>query len=386
MSFDMFFFDYFNGDFMNFFSSIQQASMEKSHSAAIAWLASPNNARVTQKDRLKFLSMLTGVKLSGNIVRSTAEYDGIDILIEMDDVIIAIENKIKISEHSNQLDKYNKILNEKFAGYKHEKMFLSLAGESASDKEWKSIDYEDFFQALKEIENPGEIISDYISNLSCLVSAKNDFEKDHTKYKNVFVDGAKRKSNAKSESIGESARYISDNGLETIFQKIFFHKLIKDLDACDDVDVSARLRIIGETRGRAFIDLKNPGLCECIFINGCQVDLGLQIQGNSIKIQFENGLDEDGRRKENSENIRHILDKNMPIIFKRHFNESKWSLNKPTNSNSAYYSCSRKIKIDQKETGILYALPYVEIFDLVKSALKDCYLMVEDIKTSLNDV
>jgi hypothetical protein len=73
------------------------------------------------------------------------EWNNIDILLilkeENKDIVIVIENKITSSEHSNQLQRYKKIIDDEFK--QHIKIFIYLTPEEAtpSDEEWINFNY-----------------------------------------------------------------------------------------------------------------------------------------------------------------------------------------------------------------------------------------------------
>jgi hypothetical protein len=81
----------------------------------LAWLFSDSNQHFSEHDKLQIISSWTQVNAKGKLRASVAECNGIDILLDYDDAVIAIENKIKISEHSSQLSKYSSVLTEIFS-------------------------------------------------------------------------------------------------------------------------------------------------------------------------------------------------------------------------------------------------------------------------------
>ena len=339
---------------MSYFSFIQQASIEKCHSAALAWIFSDSNTHFSDETKTKILSSWCNTPVTGKLTKLIVEYKNIDILLEFEDVVIAIENKIKISEHDNQLARYTETLAEDYPGHKRIKLFLSLAGEDPTEPGWQKLEYDSVLASLKSFPVSSEIIQDYAENLESLVSAKNEFLDDHTKFPNVFTDGNKPKLQKFLEIyntpyLPATANYISFNGLETIFQKAFFRRLIARHDfKCKKI-------IISETRGNALIDFR--GLVEIAPLaieGGNSIELGIQIQGNTIKVQFMDSHESNENRSPVSHAIRNMLDNNIPKIFEAHAQElrtDKWRMNRPKKSDSAYYSFSRKIfsSNDRKE-------------------------------------
>jgi hypothetical protein len=325
---------------MSFFSFIQQASIEKCHSAALAWLFSDLNSYLSEEEKREILRKWCKVSACGKVKKVITEYKNIDILVECDDAVVAIENKIKISQHDEQLFRYTQILERDFPTQKILKVLLSLSGEAPHEKDWISLTYDDVLKSLQGVPTTSEIIKDYIGNLKKLVSAKNGFLADHTDFENVFTDGGKPKHLKSNDdrSLSDTASYISDNGLETLFQKMFFQRII------DGIGFQCTHTMVSETRGNALIDFKSPADLPLLTIEGEAIDLGIQIQGNTVKAQFEVGLDSNGVRKAKPVTKGQVLERAIPRIFEDiNLAEKGWRLNRPRNPASDYYSFSKKI-------------------------------------------
>jgi hypothetical protein len=73
------------------------------------------------------------------------EWRNIDILLRLDTpkhrLIVAIENKIDTSEHSEQLQRYQRLLSEEFSGWKTLCLYLTIDREIPSDASFIPIDY-----------------------------------------------------------------------------------------------------------------------------------------------------------------------------------------------------------------------------------------------------
>lgn len=93
-----------------FFEFISAASNEKVHSQTLAWIFSKNCTAFTAEVKGELLCELVGDCKDDpqNYIplKSIAEIEDIDLFIECANVCIIIENKIKSSQHSNQLYKY----------------------------------------------------------------------------------------------------------------------------------------------------------------------------------------------------------------------------------------------------------------------------------------
>lgn len=93
-----------------FFEFISAASNEKVHSQTLAWIFSTNCTAFTPEVKGALLSQLVGDTMDNAKkyipLKSIAEIEDIDLFIECSDTCLVIENKIKSSQHSNQLYKY----------------------------------------------------------------------------------------------------------------------------------------------------------------------------------------------------------------------------------------------------------------------------------------
>ena len=326
----------------SFFDRIGVADMEKIHSAVIGWIFSDDCKALTNQQKSELLCSLFHVNPSQtfNSFVVEVEHHDIDILIITDNnTCWVIENKIKSSQHSNQLDKYYKIINgepvkigrkeQKIRDYIHLKSnycFLTLVDEKPQCEKnvWANTTYKSFSLALKKAltnansNNDSIILNDYLSCITNLAKALDDFIKNHQQYPDVFKDGANKKN--------RNGNYIADNGLETIFQKCFLSHIISKTQNYSDFDIS-------ETHGIALAEKK-----DLHSIKGYK--LGIQFQNGSFKAQILN------------ENIKadafwnfwnNIIKKTNDgvEINKRSFSE--WNYNPSKSQKGAYFSISKKI-------------------------------------------
>jgi hypothetical protein len=359
---------------MSFFSFIQQASIEKCHSAALAWLFSDSNSYLSEEEKRDILHNWCKVSVCGKFENVFTEYKNIDILVEYDDLVVAIENKIKISQHDKQLFRYTQVLEGAFSGRKVLKVLLSLSGEEPHEKDWMSLTYDKVLESLSPHAPNSEIIEDYTENLERMVGAKNEFLAGHTKFKNVFTDGGKPKHLKWNDdcSLSDTASYISDNGLETLFQKMFFQRII------DGIGFQCKHTMVSETRGNALIDFKNPADLPMLTIEGEAIDLGIQIQGNTVKAQFEVGLDSNGARKAKSVTKGQVLERAIPRIFEDiKLAEKGWRLNRPRNPASDYYSFSKKIAFPSGSNSFSDC-PFPDSLTAVRDSIEVCMQLFRD--------
>ncbi len=83
------------------------------------------------------------------------EWRNIDLLVvsNSNKLVIAIENKIDSSEHSNQLTRYSEILSTEFPNYRKVSLFLTPAGDVPSDQTWIPVSYSELVQTIERVVN-----------------------------------------------------------------------------------------------------------------------------------------------------------------------------------------------------------------------------------------
>ena len=326
----------------SFFDRIGVADMEKIHSAVIGWIFSDDCKALTNQQKSELLCSLFHVNPSQtfNSFVVEVEHHDIDVLIiTNNNTCWVIENKIKSSQHSNQLDKYYKIINgepvkigrkiQHIQDYKHLKShycFLTLVNEKpqCTNNVWANTTYKSFSFALKKAltnanrNNDSVILNEYLCCITNLATALDGFINNHQQYPEVFLDGANKKK--------RTGKYIADNGLETIFQKCFLSHIRDKAQNFDDFDIS-------ETHGVALAEKK-----DIRSFKGYK--LGIQFQNGSFKAQILN--------ERINANVfwafwNNIIKKtnNGVEINKRSFSE--WNYNPSKSQKGAYFSISKKI-------------------------------------------
>jgi hypothetical protein len=159
----------------NIFEALKISKLEIRHSNFLAWLLDPNqshgqhdlflNAVVVdmfgknpQQQLINSVSLETAGRRE---VRIRREFQNIDILIEseMPRFVIAIENKVRSHEHSNQLSRYQKIVKERHPDTPALFIFLTRDGTAASDGAWTAYSYRDLHETLSRVrgENKNDI-------------------------------------------------------------------------------------------------------------------------------------------------------------------------------------------------------------------------------------
>lgn len=250
--------------------------MEKIHSQTIKWIFSTDNSAITDDQKEKLISSLFGIK-NFKIESIITEYKNIDITLKSKNTIICIENKLKSSEHSEQLDKYQKYITGKYQDFKHEFFFLTLIGEKSNLENWINITYETILNNLKNLQIKdnidGLILKEYIKTLEKFDDVIKDFLEFPEKYKNVFLDGSKTKISKLENGNTGNQKFISDNQLETIFQKLYFRKTAQKLK------LNPKDYYITETHGNAIFGI----FIEKFKIDGYEVNFGFDFQKGTFK-------------------------------------------------------------------------------------------------------
>ena len=275
----------------SFFDRIGLADMEKVHSAVIGWLFSDDCIALTNQQKSELLCSLFRVSPSQtfNSFVVEVEHHDIDVLIITDNTTCwVIENKIKSSQHSNQLDKYYKIVNgepvkigrkiqniQDYKQFKSHYCFLTLVNEKpqCTNNVWVNTTYKSFSIALKNVlanvnrNNDSVILNEYLCCITNLATALDGFINNHQQYQNVFVNGANKKKN--------TGKFVAGKGLETIFQKCFLSHIISKTQNYSDFDIS-------ETHGVALAEKK------VVLPIKNNYKLGIQFQDGSFKAQILN--------------------------------------------------------------------------------------------------
>lgn len=130
----------------NMFSILQITKTEIRHSNFLAWLLSPKESHnlgslftkwflreILSSDIINWANEFSIDSIDLNKVKIFREWKHIDILIVHDDFVIAIENKVYSSEHSNQLKRYKDKIIEAFP--KKDKGFVFLTPDGVNPKD-----------------------------------------------------------------------------------------------------------------------------------------------------------------------------------------------------------------------------------------------------------
>ena len=271
----------------NFFEKSCLSSFERFHSQMFCWLM--NNSFISKDVRIKVINSLfnTNITMQCNDIHCITEYKRVDLLLTVDNFSFIIENKLRSSQHPNQLSVYKSKLDEELAllnkkyskNDKYYYYFLTLIGEKAEAPGWNNITYEKFQSTLKKYEQ--EIIShfdettkiiyfEYVNSITHLVEAINDFKKSFVSYPSVF----EKKENFNYKNHKED--FIVSQKMETIFQKQFYHIIASKM--------SNNKYTIDETHGKALLEFDIlPTIPK---YNKFDYKIGIQFQGNCVKLFF----------------------------------------------------------------------------------------------------
>ena len=326
----------------SFFDKIGVADMEKVHSAVISWMFSDDCCALNKQQKSELLCSLFNVRSvqAFNSFEVKVEHHDIDILIITDnDTCWVIENKVKSSQHSNQLDKYYDIINgipvktgrkthiiEDYKALNKHFCYLTLVNEQPQyiNNVWVNTTYKDFSKALKDAlfnVNPNDdyiILKEYLCCITNLAKALDDFINNHQQYPEVFVNGANKKKN--------TGKFVAGKGLETIFQKCFLSHIIDKTQNYRDFDIS-------ETHGIALAEKKDV-------LSIGNYKLGIQFQDGSFKAQI---LNESIKSNVfwNFWNGTITKTNNGVMINNKSF--SGWNCNPSKSQKGAYFSISKRI-------------------------------------------
>lgn len=162
----------------NIFDALRIVDREIKHSDFLAWLLDPNEShgqgglflRAILMDLFKtarengFEPPISPIELDGEELRGVEvrrEWRNVDILIrcQAPTFVIAIENKIKSGEHSNQLDRYRKAVEHEFGAIDCMYVFLTIEGDDPSEQakpDWVPYSYADLHRVLLRVRSANE--------------------------------------------------------------------------------------------------------------------------------------------------------------------------------------------------------------------------------------
>lgn len=121
----------------NIFSILDISKTEIRHSNFLAWILDPNENHglknlilvrllrdIFSDDKVSDYTQFDIEFLNFNNVEIRREWKHIDILVLIDKVVLAIENKISSTDHTNQLERYEKIIKKEFFPEKNQSLCI----------------------------------------------------------------------------------------------------------------------------------------------------------------------------------------------------------------------------------------------------------------------
>lgn len=151
----------------NIFDVLKISRTEIRHSNMLGWLFDSNEnhgigdnfikevfQRLVENDtvgKYDVFQVLLSDMYSFSIQR---EWKNIDILLTSSEekIVLAVENKVGSHEHSNQLNRYRKIVENEYSDYKRFFVYLTPDGEDPSDVEnWDVLTYTDIVEILENL-------------------------------------------------------------------------------------------------------------------------------------------------------------------------------------------------------------------------------------------
>lgn len=348
----------------SFFEYLGLADVERIHSQFLAWVLSSDCIAIDLKEREELFENLFNA--NGKITDIQTERNGIDILIATSSDVIIIENKIKSSQHSNQLEKYKEFCNTEFPNHHKHFYFLTLIDEKTNDKDWHRLTYSVILKHLSKLKltldnNHSAIIKEYLIFLERLESVVLDFKANTKKYDMVFLDGKKKKQDKRrSDYNSENEWFVAANQLETILQKSFLNLLVEQ--------VKNPIGSISDTRGVALVDFP---IQRDIEFERRKYSTALQLQVDTIKLTF--AIQSVPYQQSDKSWIENAIPVMMKLSKQNNFRYNK--VNKP--KQLAYISISKKLDWHY------WHMPIVELANFINTEINNCRLMTTELKLLL---
>ena len=178
----------------NIFEILKIKNMEIRHSNFLGWLLDPEESHNLENEFLKGFvqeginkNKYTEITVDIDLIDSVKierEYKDIDLLIESQNVVFCIENKIFSNEHSDQLKKYKKIIQKEFPNKEKVFIYLTPSGKPSQQETelYLPISYSVVLEVLKHLnikkidKNAQIYILDYIATLEKDILKNNELK------------------------------------------------------------------------------------------------------------------------------------------------------------------------------------------------------------------
>ncbi|SHF80417.1 PD-(D/E)XK nuclease superfamily protein [Bacteroides luti] len=378
----------------NFFNRIGLADMEKMHSAIIGWIFSDENKAFTKKEKSSILNSLFYQKSSEeslveyNEINVLVETDNIDILFLLEDVsgnkkVIIVENKIKSSQHSDQLKKYQSIVKKKYPEHNQKRyIFLTYSNEEAKcdnkeidSESWTEVTYDKIHDKLRSVLQPklyadAIILDEYLKSIESFITIKNKFLKDHTSFTSVFTDASKKKSvKQNEEKDSDDAKFISENQLETILQKMLIQDIAKN------VSFGTHKFNISETHGKAQISIFLGSNLDSTDSENEKIYFDFSFQDGSFKIAISKNYS--GSEEEQRQGFK-IIENNWKPIMEKYYKEFNYKRFNNSKGKKPRISISQKIESEW------YKLKKEKLIDLFQEKFDEAIEIKKELENRYN--
>ena len=162
----------------NIFQILKISNTEIRHSNFLSWLLDPSQSHkigdiflkrflreVFSSDKFEKIDQIDVEGMNLSNVQIYREWKNIDILIVLNETVVCVENKILTKEHSNQLNRYKRIVEENFPNMRKIFVYLTPFGEISENE---SDNYEPISYVFI-VETLERILKVYNSSLNDLV-------------------------------------------------------------------------------------------------------------------------------------------------------------------------------------------------------------------------
>ena len=249
----------------NIFQILRISKTEIRHSNFLAWLLDPKEShklgdiflkrflrQVFSSEKFQDLDQVDVEGMDLSKVEIYREWNNIDLLIKIDEVVVCVENKILSKEHSNQLSKYKLIVENQFPNLKKIFIYLNPEGESSENEtdSYQPISYSFIIDSLERI------ISVYGESLNIQVRY----------YINDYITIIKRELMG-TDKLTELSKKIYTNHKE-IFDFIYDHKpdVLDRLSRIMKEEISKRGWELG-SESRTYVRFLSSPIKEFIYYN-----------------------------------------------------------------------------------------------------------------------
>jgi len=150
----------------NIFSVLKVSRNEIRHSNFLAWLLNPKGSHgigdlvlkrflreVFSSNKFSDVDQIEVEGLETTKAEILREWNHIDLLIVLDNIVVCLENKVFSKEHSNQLERYKTVLDSTFPGKRKVYVYLNPEGDEPQEENdsYQPLSYEFLVETLQRI-------------------------------------------------------------------------------------------------------------------------------------------------------------------------------------------------------------------------------------------